>query len=667
MGMGDLLMKDIPNPTRIVMDVLLFVRANKKYSSYRLDAVAKSLLDISKIDLDIYDMCKNFESGTVEGMHEILGYCRRDCLLPLDISDAMGMVSRSGEMASITMTPIHKLMTRGQKFKAESLLAKTSHDMGFIMNPPQKPPPPLEFSFDGATVIPPWITTYHIPVWTLDFASLYPSIMMSHLLCMSNFVTPENHDSVRKAMKEGLSVTEYQVNDKTVNMFVNSEDGVCPRLLQSLIAQRKKAKALMKEYEDAGKTFEAMVQNCRQLALKVTCNSVYGFAAAEGRYRCHEISQTVTYIGRTMIKRLIKMAEEEFGCCVVYGDTDSIFVVHQSLRNTLEDRTKAFELGKRMAARGTEIFQESLSTSVIKLEFEKVVCPMTLIAKKRYIGLKYEKDPNAEPELVVSGVEAVRRDGIAVAREIQMDIIRHLMHEEYDAALNLVRDKLQEIIDDKLPTKSYESSREFKDIVTEDVVHKFVARKVAERDPGRAYVTSDRIPFLMVWKPNWDATDAKIFNLAEDPLYVEENNIPLNRPYYILRQIKNPITRIMELFFDNIEVLFHQAAAICTNQLLHQKHLGVGDANRLVIDSRIVRTRKRKLTIDDSTAPDLKRMFAPKTVNTLSTDKDGNMVMVAVEGSRVEAPKGGAKKRRSNKKDVQKKNAASTSACAKLF
>ena len=46
--------------------------------------------------------------------------------------------------------------------------------------------------YDGAYVLDP-VTGYHeVPVATLDFASLYPSIMMAHNLCYSTLIQDKN-------------------------------------------------------------------------------------------------------------------------------------------------------------------------------------------------------------------------------------------------------------------------------------------------------------------------------------------------------------------------------------------------------------------------------------------------------------------------------------------
>ena len=49
---------------------------------------------------------------------------------------------------------------------------------------------PGDDNFEGATVIEPKRGYYDKPIATLDFSSLYPSIMMAHNLCYSTLIPP---------------------------------------------------------------------------------------------------------------------------------------------------------------------------------------------------------------------------------------------------------------------------------------------------------------------------------------------------------------------------------------------------------------------------------------------------------------------------------------------
>lgn len=116
--------------------------------------------------------------------------------------------------------------------------------------------------------------------------------------------------------------------------FVRSSHhkGVLPQILEELLAARKRAKTDMAKASDP---FEIAVQNGRQLALKISANSVYGFTGATvGQLPCLAISSSVTAYGRHMIADTKAEVERRYtvangypaNAVVVYGDTDSVMV-----------------------------------------------------------------------------------------------------------------------------------------------------------------------------------------------------------------------------------------------------------------------------------------------------------------------------------------------------
>lgn len=81
----------------------------------------------------------------------------------------------------------------------------------------------------------------------------------------------------------------------TNNLFVKASvrKGLLPEILESLLGARKKAKAELKEEKDP---FRRSVLDGRQLALKISANSVYGFTGAQvGKLPCLEISGVIYY------------------------------------------------------------------------------------------------------------------------------------------------------------------------------------------------------------------------------------------------------------------------------------------------------------------------------------------------------------------------------------
>ena len=98
------------------------------------------------------------------------------------------------------------------------------------------------------------------------------------------------------------------------------------------MSARKQAK---KELAQETDPFMQAVLNGRQLALKISANSVYGFTGAQtGQLPCLPISSSVTAYGRKMIDSTKAIVEStynkkngyEFDSHVIYGDTDSVMV-----------------------------------------------------------------------------------------------------------------------------------------------------------------------------------------------------------------------------------------------------------------------------------------------------------------------------------------------------
>ena len=158
--------------------------------------------------------------------------------------------------------------------------------------------------YEGATVIDPIRGYYKEPITTLDFASLYPSIMRAHNLCYTTLLSNKNERSK-------LDTSKF-IKTPTGDEFVKPEvrEGLLPLILKNLLEARGKAK---KELKIEKCPFKKKVLDGRQLALKISANSVYGFTGAQvGKLPCLPISGSVTAFGRLMIEQTMKTVEEQY-------------------------------------------------------------------------------------------------------------------------------------------------------------------------------------------------------------------------------------------------------------------------------------------------------------------------------------------------------------------
>ena len=90
------------------------------------------------------------------------------------------------EMSRVTGVPFNYLLARGQQVKVVSQLYRKAAEHDFVI--PAMRSEAAEEQYEGATVIEPVKGYYDVPIATLDFASLYPSIMMAHNLCYSTLL-----------------------------------------------------------------------------------------------------------------------------------------------------------------------------------------------------------------------------------------------------------------------------------------------------------------------------------------------------------------------------------------------------------------------------------------------------------------------------------------------
>jgi DNA polymerase zeta len=189
-------------------------------------------------------------------------------------------------------------------------------------------------------------------------------------------------------------------------------------MLSEILETRVMVKSGMKANK-GDKALHRLLNN-RQLALKLIANVTYGYTSASfsGRMPCSEIADSIVQTGRETLEKAIVLIHsvKRWGADVVYGDTDSLFV-------HLKGRTKdqAFDIGQEIAETIT-----NMNPRPIKLKFEKVYFPCLLVAKKRYVGFKYESRDQAEPIFDAKGIETVRRDGTPAEQMIEEKALKIL-------------------------------------------------------------------------------------------------------------------------------------------------------------------------------------------------------------------------------------------------
>ena len=570
-ALGDNDLKLVSMPGRFIFDLFHEVKKGYKLDSYKLDNVSKLYLGDNKIDMPAKEMFARYKEGDPVKLREVAEYCIKDTLLPHRLLSKMCILINLLEMAKATWVPLCFLVERGQQIKVFSQLTKKAREMGFMV-PTIQYGQLAEQGYEGATVLDAQKGAYYKPITALDFEGLYPSIMMAHNLCYSSLVMDPKYENVPGIEYETFEIpvpskVEGQPPTKRMCKFAQGVPTLLPSILIELKQFRKQAK---KDMAASTGALQAMY-NGKQLAYKISMNSVYGFTgASKGILPCVNIASTVTTKGRSMIDQTKEYVEKNFpGSRVRYGDTDSVMVEFDvGDRKGIEAVEYSWEIGERAAEECTALFKKPNN-----LELEKVYWPYFLYSKKRYAAKLWTqgKDGKMNMDYIdVKGLQLVRRDNTAHVREVckeLLDVVLESSDTEPPKALALQR--ALELIEGDVPNEKLTLSQGLSDsykvkgnsvsinspgIVDINQAHVQVVRKMRERQPGSEPQSGDRVPYILV---KTEDPKAKAFEKSEDPKYAKDNNVPVDYEYYFMNKFINPVCDLLEpLFEDPKEEIF---------------------------------------------------------------------------------------------------------------
>ncbi|KAK4212108.1 DNA polymerase delta catalytic subunit [Rhypophila decipiens] len=517
---------------RLQLDMLQLVQRDHQLRSYTLNSVCSHFLGEQKEDVH-HSMITELFEGTPESRRRLALYCLKDAYLPQRLIDKLSCIENYTEMARVTGVPFNFLLSRGQQVKFLSQLFRKALEQKLVI--PNIRAESSEEQYEGATVIEPTRGYYDVPIATLDFASLYPSIMQAHNLCYTTLIKK------RDIEKWNLKKDEDYIVTPNGDMFVTTKQrkGLLAQILEELLSARKQAKRELAVETDP---FKKAVLNGRQLALKISANSVYGLTGAtNGKLPCLEIASSTTAFGRQMIERTKTEVEQRYTIAngyshdaqVIYGDTDSVMVKFGT-----NDLAEAMKLGEDASQ-----FVSGKFVKPIKLEFEKVYFPYLLINKKRYAGLYWTK-PEKYDKMDTKGIETVRRDNCLLVQTVIEKVLRMiLIDRDVPGAQEYVKDTISELLQNRVDMSKLVITKALtKDDYAAKQAHVELAHRMKKRDAGSAPGLGDRVAYVMIK----GAAGSKNFERSEDPIYVLEHNVPIDTKYYLDNQLAKPLGRIFE-------------------------------------------------------------------------------------------------------------------------
>ena len=347
---------------------------------------------VSKDDVTPQDIFRMTNEGP--GPRAVIAkYCIQDCNLVHHLMRKVDVVTGYNEMAKICSVPISFLVIRGQGIKLTSYMAKKCREKNTLM--PVIDKGPSGEGYEGAIVLPPKRGLYlDNPVACNDYSSLYPSSMISENLSHDSKVWTKEYnldgtmvrETGEKDPKTGQHVydnlpeytyvdveydtyrwkpnprgkMEKHLSGKKVCRFAQGVKAILPSILEELLAARKATRKLAEQESDP---FMSNVLDKRQLAYKVTANSLYGQCGAKtSSFYEVDVAASTTATGRKLLTYAKRMVEE------VYGDAEC-----QTSKYGIVHTRAEYVYGDSVAAH-TPVY--------VRLSGVMDVCPIEALAEK---------------------------------------------------------------------------------------------------------------------------------------------------------------------------------------------------------------------------------------------------------------------------------------------
>ena len=404
--------------------------------------------EMQKMDIDASKMDEEWASRP----DEVLEYCVRDTVLPLDILEKMKSIARKEALASVSLTTVDIAATSTTSRWIDSLVIRLADRSGVAV-PNTNQGPRKQDKIAGGYVhevdpgVKPWVVV-------LDFKSMYPSIMISNNICSTTLV------------RDGSEDYSHSVSPVTNTRYISKEEriGLVPQLLQGLMDSRDRHKAALEKANEEGDDAEAFLQDQLQYAVKILMNSFYGvFASNFYRFTHPSLGASITEWARHNIKEIISKVEED-GDDVVYSDTDSIFVIAPTEGAPMNKPPGGVELeGWEKARSSTLEFGQSLAERFTRegaeLEFETALSSFfSHGAKKRYVGrVVWPRE-----EMLIRGYEVRRTDSFQLLSDTMTQMFEMILDGNEIGAVDMTKSVIDRVKAGEVETSQLVISRSCK-------------------------------------------------------------------------------------------------------------------------------------------------------------------------------------------------------------
>jgi DNA polymerase-2 len=388
-------------PGRLALDGMDLLRgAFVRMEDYSLDTVARTVLGEGKaVSGDVRDRIGEIMHNYEHDLDAFAIYARTDARLAYQIVEKLNLVPLAFARSQLTgMTP-DRVSASIASF--DFLYLSELERLRIVAPTVRADDSRVYAAQQGGHVLEP-VTGLHSNVCVFDFKSLYPSIIRTFNIDPLAYVSSPSPDE--------------DVIRTPAGAFRRAP-AILPGMLDELFPRREAAKS------DGDKVASQ--------AIKILMNSFYGVLGTPAcRFFNPTIANSITGMGKEILL-WSKQWFETAGFSVLYGDTDSLFV-----QSVSEDSQAAREQARQLVRALNDDLERYIRgrwrvRSRLELQFEKLYLKLFLPrarhsergASKRYAGLVHGRESGGV-EFV--GMEAVRRDWTALAKQVQRELFRCL-------------------------------------------------------------------------------------------------------------------------------------------------------------------------------------------------------------------------------------------------
>ena len=407
--------------------------------------------------------------------------------------------------------------------------------------------------YSGGLVLEPKKGLYDKYVLMLDFNSLYPSIIQEYDICFTT-------------VKRGKDMAGLapELPPPVLGKPGGENAAVLPQVICKLVQHRRAVKELLKK--ETNDVIKAQL-DIRQLALKLTANSMYGcLGFSASRFYAKPLAELITGQGREILQSTVDLAQN-LSYDVIYGDTDSIMI------NTNKDNlAEVHKVGQEVKREVNKRYK------LLEIEMDGCYRSMLLLKKKKYAAVVVEPSMHEGKTIYVErvekkGLDTVRRDWCKLAKDVGDTCLDEIFKKRaVEDTVEKIHDALREartkMVNNQVNLESYivtkqltKSPRDYPDANSQP--HVKVALRRIEQGKQDGVNAGETVPYIICCevKPEdeKDMTSDAIANghassksggkgLAERAFHPEElqenPNLRVDLHYYLTQQLHPVISRL---------------------------------------------------------------------------------------------------------------------------